>query len=125
MPDIPQVADAVVQTTNGGSIRAGVWTGVVIAALGFFTVIIKQIGPWRKQTTDAEGLLREKLSARVDGLEKQVDALRAELLAQAARSEKIIADMRAQHALEMHQTREQHLVELANVLTRKMDGDRP
>jgi outer membrane murein-binding lipoprotein Lpp len=124
MPDLTPVAEAVVQTTNGGSIRAGVWTTAVVAVIGLFGLIIKQIGPWRKQTTDAEGLLREKLSARVDGLEKQVDALRAELLAQAARSEKIIADIRAQHALEMQQTRERHLLDLASALSRKIDGEK-
>jgi hypothetical protein len=120
MPDNP------IHVTAGfGWTAAGAWITALSVLGTIITLLIKQIGPWKKQTTDAESELRDKLSARIDGLEKQVDLLRAELLAQAIRSEKIIADMRAQHALELHQTREQHLLEMARSLGRKIEGEKP
>lgn len=121
--DIAPAVEAVVNTTNGGSIRAGVWTGVVVAALGLVTLIIKQVGPWKKQTTEADEELRTHMMARVVSLESQVDALRAELLANHDRCDRIISEMRSQHALEMQALRERHLLDLANALGRRIDED--
>jgi hypothetical protein len=69
MPDLAPAAEAIVQTTNGGSIRAATWVTAVSVVAGLLTLIIKQIGPWRKQTTDAQDKLIETLGARVDKLE--------------------------------------------------------
>lgn len=122
---INPAVEAVVETANGGSIRAGVWTGVAIAAIGLVTLIIKQIGPWKKQTTEADEKLRTDMMARVASLETQVDALRAELNLSHSRYDKIINDIRAQHALEMHSLREQHLLDLAKALSRRIDEETP
>lgn len=122
MPDltpIPIVATGFSWTAIGA-------VGTFITLLGgVITLIIKQVGPWRRQTTEAEEALRKEMSARIDGLEKQVDALRAELIAHHDRCDKIIAEIRGQHALEMHDLRSQHLVELAGALGRKIDRERP
>ncbi|GAA3271525.1 hypothetical protein GCM10020258_46730 [Sphingomonas yabuuchiae] len=42
-----QAAEAVVQTAAGGSIRAGVWTGVILAAIGVISLVVRQWGPWQ------------------------------------------------------------------------------
>lgn len=119
MPDTP------IHVTAGfGWTAAGAWATAISVVAGLLTLVIKQIGPWRKQTTDAEAKLREEMSVRVDSLEKQVDALRAELLASHDRCEKIISEMRSQHALEMQSLRERHLLDLANALTRRIEEER-
>lgn len=104
-----------------GWTAAGAW-GAFLTLLG---LLIKQIAPWKKLTTDADESLRKDMMARVDSLEKQVDVLRAELIAHHDRCDKIIAEIRSQHALEMHDLRNQHLLELANALGRKMSEERP
>jgi hypothetical protein len=35
-PAAAKVAGPILQTASGGSIRAGVWTGVVLAGIGLF-----------------------------------------------------------------------------------------
>lgn len=121
---IAPAVEAVVQTTNGGSIRAASWVTAVSVVVGLLTLIIKQVGPWKKQTTEADEKLRTDMMARVSSLETQVDALRAELNLSHSRYDKIINDIRAQHALEMHALREQHLLDLAKALGRRTEEDR-
>lgn len=60
--------------THGFSWAAvgSVGTFLTIAG-GILTLIIKQIGPWRKQTTEAEQRLREELERRVEKLEKALE----------------------------------------------------
>lgn len=47
---------------------AGAWA-TFLALLG---VIVRQVGPWRKQRDDAEDKLRSDLISRIDKLEEQV-----------------------------------------------------
>lgn len=123
--DIAPAAKAIVDTTNGGSIRAATWVTAVSVVAGLLTLLIKQVGPWKKQTTEADEKLRSDMMVRVASLEAQVDALRAELIQHHDRYDKIISDIRAQHALEMHSLREQHLLDLAKALGRRIDEEKP
>lgn len=56
-------------STGFGWTAAGAWA----AALGILGLLIRQIGPWRKQTTEAEQKLREDLLKRVERLERTLD----------------------------------------------------
>lgn len=57
-------------TAHGfGWTAAGAWASF-LALLG---VIIRQVGPWKKQTSDAETKLREGLMARVEKLERSLE----------------------------------------------------
>jgi hypothetical protein len=62
------------------------WTagGAWSAALLLLGIIIRQVGPWRKQSIDAEQRLRDDLLRRVEKLEKELD--RKEIRHQAERS---------------------------------------
>lgn len=51
---------------------AGAWA-TFLALLGALGVIVRLIGPWKKQTTDAEDKLRGDLMARVEKLEKALE----------------------------------------------------
>lgn len=53
---------------------AGVW----LAALGILGLLLRQVGPWRKQVSDAESDLRTELHAQLDELKKQVEKERLE-----------------------------------------------
>lgn len=60
--------------THGFSWTAGgAWTAVVL----LFGIIVRQVGPWRKQSIDAEQRLRDDLLRRVEKLEKVLDRERA------------------------------------------------
>lgn len=61
------------------------WAAVLVAALGVATLIIRQVGPWRKQTTDAETRLRTELEERVKNLEQQLASSHAEHTAECRR----------------------------------------
>lgn len=61
----------------GTFVTAGIWT----VALGIVTLIIRQIGPWRKQITETEERLRAELST---ALSNERASHRAELAANAA-----------------------------------------
>jgi hypothetical protein len=98
----------------------GIWLLVVMAA----TTAIRGWPALKKLQVEADGSLRTDLLRRIDGLETQIDVLRAESNAHHERCDKIIAEIRGQHALEMHKLREQHLVELARALAEKTDGGR-
>lgn len=52
---------------------AGVW----ISALSLIGILIRQIGPWRKQASDAEAVIRSDLLARVRQLENGRERERA------------------------------------------------
>jgi hypothetical protein len=49
--------------------------GVVVAALSLLGLLIRQIGPWKKQATDAEANFRAELLARETLLTGRVDWL--------------------------------------------------
>lgn len=55
------------------------WTaaGVWVAALSFLGLLIRQVGPWHKQATDAEKAFRDELIKRVDKLERRQERERA------------------------------------------------
>lgn len=56
-------------------IPAGVMNSAfVLAALSLFGLLIRQIGPWRKQTDDVSARLREALTDRVAKLETRLDS---------------------------------------------------
>jgi 7,8-dihydro-6-hydroxymethylpterin-pyrophosphokinase len=48
---------------------AGIW----IAALSFIGLLIRQIGPWKRQVSEAEEHLRNDLLRRVEKLERTLD----------------------------------------------------
>jgi hypothetical protein len=54
------------------------WTavGVWIAALSFLGLLIRQIGPWRRQRDEAEKIFRDDLLSRVKKLERRLDRQR-------------------------------------------------
>jgi hypothetical protein len=70
--------------------------GSFLALLG---LLIRQVGPWRKQTTEATDKLIEQLTARLDKVEKQLDTERKVNYIQTARLE---ARHAAQRALDRH-----------------------
>lgn len=96
--DIIPAADAVVQTTQGGSIRAGVWTGVVVAALGVITVIVKQWGPWLTITGNQR-------RADIEGMGRRIAELEARLDRQTTEHAAKLDQERAQHAAEIQHMR--------------------
>lgn len=51
------------------------WTvaGIWVAALSLFGLVIRQIGPWRKQISEAEDHLRADLLRRVAKLERTLE----------------------------------------------------
>ncbi|WP_300974860.1 hypothetical protein [Sphingomonas sp. LHG3406-1] len=53
----------------------GIWTVVLLLAV----ILIRQIGPWRKQATEASDKLIEQLSQREASLTERVDKLEAAL----------------------------------------------
>lgn len=89
-----QIAEAVVQTTAGGSIRAGVWTGVILAAITLATVIVRQWGPWKIIARDERRADIDSMAARIKTLEDRLDR-------QAAAHQAIIAAKDAQHDAEL------------------------
>ena len=108
-------------SVSGFTWTAGFSGASLLVLLG---ILIKQIGPWKKQTTDAEEKLRAEMWTHIESLRGEVSTLRAELVEHHARCDKIITEIRAQHGREMHDLREHHLLELANALGRKMTEER-
>jgi hypothetical protein len=87
-------AHAVVQTSAGGSIRAGVWTGVVVAAIGVVSLIIRQWGPWQIIARDTRRADMEGMGRRIADLESRLDK-------QTVQHEAKIEQERAQHGAEI------------------------
>lgn len=52
-------------------------TGIWVAALGIIGLLIRHIGPWRKQISEAEDHLRADLIRRVERLERTLESERA------------------------------------------------
>ena len=48
---------------------AGIW----VAAFTFLGILIRQIGPWKRQADAAEALLRSAMAARIDTLEVRLE----------------------------------------------------
>lgn len=74
---------------------AGAW-GTFLALLG---LIIRQVGPWRKQTTDAQDAFVAKLAERLDKVERQLENERRLHYIEIRRLE---ARSAAQRALDRH-----------------------
>ncbi len=87
-------AAAVVQTASGGSIRDGVWTGVVLAAIGVLSLIVRQWGPWKV-------ISGQQRRADMDGMAIRIADLEARLDRQNTAHEAKIEQERAQHAAEL------------------------
>ena len=58
---------------NGTVIEGVTAAGVWMAAIGLFGLLIRQIGPWKKQAAEAEAHLRADLIRRVEKLERTLD----------------------------------------------------
>lgn len=93
MTAVGKVAD-VVHTTAGGSIRDGVWTGVVLAAIGVLSLIIRQWGPWQV-------ISGNQRRADIEGMGKRIVDLEERLDRQNASHEAKIEQERAQHSAEL------------------------
>lgn len=48
-------------------------TGWVVAGFGLLGIILRQIGPWRKQLSDAEDNIRKELHEQIDNLKKEIE----------------------------------------------------
>lgn len=59
-------------------------TGVWVAALSFLGLLIRQIGPWRKQEHEAEAAFRDGLLRRVERLERTLERERSRHAAERA-----------------------------------------
>ncbi len=94
---IPAAAEAVgpvLQTASGGSIRAGVWTGVVLAGIGVISLIIRQWGPWQV-------IAGSQRRADIEGMGKRIAELEARLDRQSVQHEAKIEQERREHAAEL------------------------
>jgi hypothetical protein len=60
---------APITVTLSGVTTVGLWAAII----GVIGVFIRQIGPWKKQASDAEARLREALIQRVERLEQRLD----------------------------------------------------
>jgi hypothetical protein len=87
-------AGAVVQTASGGSIRAGVWTGVILAGIGVVSLIIRQWGPWQV-------IAGTQRRADIEGMGKRIAELEARLDRQSVQHEAKIEMERREHAAEL------------------------
>ncbi len=94
MSAVASAAHAVVQTSAGGSIRAGVWTGVILAAIGVVSLIIRQWGPWQIIARDTRRADMEGMGRRIADLESRLDR-------QTVQHEAKIEQERVQHAAEI------------------------
>lgn len=65
MPDISPIPES----AGFGWTAAGAWASF-LALMG---IIVRQVGPWRKQSIEAEQRLRDNLLARVEKLERVLD----------------------------------------------------
>lgn len=92
--DIAPAVEAVVQTTNGGSIRAGVWTGVILAGIGVISLVIKQWGPWQI-------IAGQQRRADIEGMGKRIADLEARLDKQTTEYAAKIEQKDASHAAEL------------------------
>ena len=96
MRDIPLIA---VQAQDFGWTAAGAWMTVLTLVGGIITLIIKQIGPWRKQNTDAADKMINTLTERVKTLENWLELDHRLHFIQTARIE---ARHAAQRSLDRH-----------------------
>lgn len=71
---------APVTVTLSGVTTVGLWAAI----LGVVGIFLRQIVPWRKQTSDAEARLRDALIARVEKLESKLERLTARHAAERA-----------------------------------------
>lgn len=115
-------ASAVVETTDGGSIRAGIWTGVIVAMIGLVTMIVSHWRGWKEtasagRTADFRRL-REEIERRdtdMDEMKVELKDLRALLTAADRRS----ADM------QMRMVRLQTAFQLVSDEMARTDPDNP
>lgn len=96
--EILPAAEAVVQTTNGGSIRAAVWTTAVLSGIGVISLIIKQWGPWQI-------IAGNQRRADIEGMGKRIAELEARLDRQTTEHAAKLDQERAQHAAEIQHMR--------------------
>lgn len=81
-------------------------TGWVVGLLAFFGVVIRQLGPWRKQITETEERLRKELSEALKTERQEHQKERLELREAIVRLETKITEERilhnAERALDRH-----------------------
>ncbi len=94
LPTAARTAGAVVETASGGSIRAGVWTGVILAGIGVVSLIIRQWGPWQV-------IAGTQRRADIEGMGKRIAELEARLDRQSVQHEAKIEMERREHAAEL------------------------
>jgi len=94
IPAAAEVVGPVLQTASGGSIRAGVWTGVVLAGIGVISLIIRQWGPWQV-------IAGSQRRADIEGMGKRIAELEARLDRQSVQHEAKIEQERREHAAEL------------------------
>jgi hypothetical protein len=94
MTSVASAAHAVVQTSAGGTIRAGVWTGVILAGIGVISLVIRQWGPWKI-------IDRDQRRADIEGMGKRIAELEARLDRQTTQHEAKLDQERAQHSAEI------------------------
>lgn len=87
-------AAAVVQTTAGSSIRDGVWTGVILAAIGVLSLVVRQWGPWKVISNNQRRADMDGMAIRIADLEQRLDK-------QSEAHEAKLEQERAFHAAEM------------------------
>lgn len=79
MPEMPDLATAADAAKNAQHVAVGfTWTSFFSAisgagVLGILALIIRHIGPWRKQRDEAEQNLRVALTKRVRMLERKIE----------------------------------------------------
>ncbi len=93
-PGAVEAAGAIVHTASGGSIRAGVWTGVILAGIGVVSLIIRQWGPWQV-------IAGTQRRADIEGMGKRIAELEARLDRQTVQHEAKIEMERREHAAEL------------------------
>ncbi|MEG3169233.1 hypothetical protein U1737_13650 [Sphingomonas sp. LB3N6] len=89
-----EAASPILQTASGGSIRAGVWTGVVLAGIGVISLVIRQWGPWQV-------IAGTQRRADIEGMGKRIAELEARLDRQSVQHEAKIEQERREHAAEL------------------------
>lgn len=97
MTALQTLAGAVVQTTSGSSINAGIWTlvGIAITTVGVVAVaVIKQWGPWQQGASDIRNADFARLRADIADLK----AAEADTKARLSAAEKTAAEANS-HAM--------------------------
>lgn len=92
--DLAPAAKAIVQTTNGGSIRAASWITAIVSVIGVISLVIKQWGPWQI-------IAGQQRRADIEGMGKRIAELEARLDRQTTEHAAKLEQKDASHAAEI------------------------